>query len=123
MLWSWLADLVVLIHVGFVVFVVVGGLLVWRWPRLAWVHLPAVVWAIGIEWTGGICPLTPLENWLRLEAGGASYRGDFVARYLVPVLYPAGLTRTVQVWLGLGVLVINLAAYGLLRHRRRRGAL
>ena len=120
MLYRLLADLVVLVHLGFVGFVILGGAGVWRWPRLAWVHLPAVVWGVGSEWTGGICPLTPWENWLRARAGGVVYEGDFVERYLVPVLYPVGLTRTTQVVLGALVLVVNGAAYVWLWHNRRK---
>lgn len=123
MLYSLMADVVVLVHFAFVVFVVAGGFAVRRWHRLAWLHLPAVVWAVGIEWSGAICPLTPLENWLRVEGGGAGYQGDFVARHLVPLLYPSGLTRTVQILLGVAVLAINLYVYGWVWRGRRRPAL
>ena len=117
-----LADLVVLIHALFIVFVVAGGLLAWRWPRIAWLHLPAAAWGAGIELFGGICPLTPLENWLRIAAGEAGYAGGFIGRYLLPVIYPADLGRELQLMLGIGVLVVNAAIYGalLLRHRRRQ---
>ena len=118
-LYSLLADAVVGIHLAFVGFVVLGGLAVWRWPRLAWLHLPAVVWGVGIELSGAICPLTPWENWLRHRAGEAGYQGDFIERYLLPLLYPAGLTRTDQVVLGSLVVVVNVAAYGWLWSRRR----
>ena len=100
-----------------------------RWPRLAWIHLPAVAWGVGIELTGAICPLTPLELWLRIEAGAAGYEGDFIAHYLLPVLYPAGLTRQAQLALGALACGINAAAYGwwgyravVLRRGRARGA-
>ena len=121
------ADALVVVHLGFVGFVAFGGMLVWRWPRLAWLHVPAVVWAVGIEWSEAICPLTPWEQWLRAEAGGVGYEGDFIGRYLLPVLYPAGLTRTVQLALGGIALGVNAAAYGWLwrrsMHRRPgRGA-
>jgi hypothetical protein len=116
-----LADMVVLLHAGFVLCVVFGGLLVWRWPALAWIHLPAAVWGIAIEWAGAVCPLTPLENQLRRLSGQEPYAGDFVARYVVPVLYPAGLTRTAQVVLGLLALAVNVVVYALLLTRRRRG--
>ena len=115
-----MADLVVLVHLAFVLFVVAGGLAVWRWPRLMWAHLPAAVWGIGIEWSGAVCPLTPLENWLRARGGEGGYDGEFVARYLLPILYPAGLTRTAQVLLGAAVLVVNLGIYGWLWRERRR---
>lgn len=115
-----LADLVVLFHAAFIVFVAAGGLLVWHRPRLAWLHLPAVAWGAGIELSGGICPLTPLENWLRAAAGEAGYAGDFVGRYLLPLIYPADLTREMQVLLGIGVLALNVGVYGVLLLRRRK---
>ena len=106
-----LADLVVLVHTLFVLFVVLGGLLVLRWPRLAWLHLPAAVWGVAIELGGWICPLTDLENHFRQLAGLAAYRGTFIERYLEPLLYPAGLTPQSQVILGLAALAGNLLIY------------
>jgi len=106
-----LADLLVLVHLGFVLFVVAGGALVLRWPRLALVHVPAAIWGAWIELSGGICPLTPWEKSLRERAGQAVYAGDFIGHYVLPVLYPVDLSREVQIWLGLGVLAINLALY------------
>jgi hypothetical protein len=106
------ADLVVWIHLAFVVFVVLGGVLVMRWPRLIRVHLPAVMWGVIIELCGWICPLTPLENWLRRKGGGENYHSDFVAHYLLPMLYPQGLTRKSQITLGALVVVVNVAIYG-----------
>ena len=117
-LWLLLADLTVLAHAAFVVFVVAGGLAVWRWPRVAWAHLPAAVWGVAIEWTGAVCPLTPLENRLRALGGGGAYSGDFVGEYVLPLLYPAGLTRPVQIALGALVLLLNAAIYGWLLRRR-----
>lgn len=114
-----LADLVVGVHLAFVVFVVLGGLLVMKWPRLIWIHLPAVLWGVAIELSGWICPLTPLENWLRHKGGEESYQFDFVARYLLPMLYPQGLTRGSQVVLGALVLVVNVAIYGWVLRRRK----
>jgi len=114
------ADAVVLFHCAFVLFVMLGGLLVLRRPRLAWLHLPAVAWGALVEFTGWICPLTPLEQTLRAAAGEAIYHGDFVGHYLLPLLYPAGLTRTVQLGLGAVVLLINGAIYGWLLYWRRR---
>ncbi len=106
-----LADLVVGLHCLFVVFVVLGGLLLVRWPALAWVHLPAAVWGALIEFAGWTCPLTPLEKSLRLRAGGAGYEGGFIEHYLLPLLYPAGLTRGVQLVLGALVIGLNVAVY------------
>jgi len=117
------ADLIVVVHALFVVFVVLGGLLVLRWPRLAWLHLPAAGWGALIEFSSWICPLTPLEKWLRLRAGEAAYEGGFIEHYLLPILYPPGLTRQTQIVLGLIVLAINLVVYGYLLRRwaaRRR---
>jgi len=114
------AGLVVLVHLSFVLFVAAGALLSLKWPRAIWVHLPAVVWAAYIEFSGGICPLTPLENALRAQAGLNYYSGDFVARYLFPVLYPGGLTREAQVVIGLVVLAANLGLYIFVYTRRRR---
>jgi hypothetical protein len=116
---AWLADLVVLVHLAFVAFVAVGGFLVLRWPRIAWLHIPAAIWGAGIELTGGICPLTPLENALREQARQTVYEGDFVARYLLPVLYPAGLTRDAQLALGATVIVVNLVLYAYAVRRAR----
>jgi hypothetical protein len=113
-----LADLLVLVHLGFVLFVVAGGALVLRWPRLAFAHVPAAVWGAWIELSGGICPLSPWEKSLRERAGQAVYAGDFIGHYVLPVLYPVDLSRDVQVWLGLGVLVTNLALYTVVVRRR-----
>ena len=119
MLYRLLADLVVLVHFGFVLFVVLGGLLALRWPRAAWVHLPAALWGAGIEFAAGICPLTPLENHLRRLGGEAGYTGGFVEHYVLPVLYPDGLTRGVQLVLGTFVLVLNILVYTIVWRRRR----
>lgn len=118
MLYRILADVVVGVHALFVAFVVAGGLLALRWPWIAAVHLPAAVWGALIELQGWVCPLTPLEKSLRAAAGQAGYQGGFIEHYLLPVLYPAGLTRSVQVVLGSLVVVINLVIYGLVVRRR-----
>ncbi|HYF38211.1 MAG TPA: DUF2784 domain-containing protein [Gemmatimonadales bacterium] len=113
-----MADLVVLLHFTFVLFVVLGGLLVLRWPKLAYVHLPVAVYGVLIEFIGWICPLTPLEKRLRERAGQDSYEGGFVEHYILPLLYPSGLTRGVQLALGLFVILVNLAIYTVLVRRR-----
>ncbi len=113
-----LADLTLILHAGFVAFVILGALLVLRWPRVAWIHVPAVLWGAGIEFLGGICPLTPLENHWRRLAGGDGYAGGFVEHYVVPILYPDGLTRRVQVVLGVLVLMVNVAVYAWVLWRR-----
>ena len=120
MIYRALADLVLVVHLAFVLFVVLGGLLVLRWPRLAWLHVPAAIWGVLIEYTGWICPLTPLENSLRTRGGEAGYSGGFIEHYIQPLLYPAGLTRSTQVVLGSVVLALNLTAYGIMVSRMRR---
>lgn len=114
-----LANLVMLLHFGFILFAVLGGLLVMRWPRLAWLHLPAVAWAAGIEFYGGICPLTPLENWLRARSGAAGFESGFIEHYLGALIYPEHLTPGMQIILGLSVVAINLAIYGWILWRQR----
>jgi Protein of Unknown function (DUF2784) len=115
-----LADILVVLHLAFVIFVVLGGLLVLRAPCIAYLHLPAAAWGMVIEFTGWICPLTPLELWLREKAGGTGYQGGFIAHYILPVLYPSGLTRNVQLALGACVFVVNLSIYLYLGWRRTR---
>ena len=112
-----IADIIVLLHLGFILFAAAGGLLVLRRPSLAWFHLPCVAWGFAIEMTGGRCPLTPLEWHFRHAAGEPAYAGDFIARYLIPVIYPSELTRTLQVVLGIALLLVNAAVYALLWHR------
>jgi Protein of Unknown function (DUF2784) len=119
---GFLADLLVVLHLLFVAFVGLGGLLVLRWAWVAWLHLPAALWGMGIELTGRICPLTPLEQELRRRAGESAYQGDFVSHYLLPVLYPRGLTRGSQLVLAALVLGINLAIYSVVLRRRRATA-
>lgn len=106
-----LADLVVLLHLAFILFVMLGGLLVLRRRRLMWLHLPVVAWGAAIEFVGWVCPLTPLENRLRAAAGEAGYSGGFVEHYLIPLIYPAGLTRELQWLLGALVLLVNALVY------------
>lgn len=119
--WSLAADVVLTLHLCFVVFAVGGGFLTWRWPWVAWLHVPALLWGAWVELSSQICPLTPLENHLRVLAGEAGYSGGFLQHYLVPVLYPLGLTRHIQ-WALAAVLVsLNAIAYGRLMHRRHAG--
>jgi hypothetical protein len=113
------ADVVIACHAGFVGFVALGGLLALRWRRLAWVHLPALGWAVLVEWMGWICPLTPLENELRRQAGAATYAGDFIEHYVVPALYPADLTRVIQILLGGAALGVNALIYSYMWRTRR----
>ncbi len=121
MFYRMLADIVVVLHLLFIVFVLGGGVLVLFWRRCAWLHLPAVLWAILIELTGGICPLTPLENWLRLRGEGAGYHTSFIEHYLIPVIYPAALTYELRLVLALIVVVINAGIYAfILRCKLKR---
>ena len=115
-----MADLIVLVHFGFVIFVVLGALLALRWPRIAWAHVPAVIWGALVEFTGWTCPLTPLENRLRQASGESTYRGDFIAHYVLPTLYPNGLTRRDQLLLGVIALALNVAIYTAVAIRHRR---
>ena len=112
MVYNLLADLVVLVHFLFVLFSLLGALLVIRWRKIMWLHLPAALWAAGVEFSGKICPLTPLENGLRLKGGGAGYAGDFIGQYLLWLVYPSGLTRRVQIILGAIVVAVNIGIYG-----------
>lgn len=120
MAWRFLADLVLVVHAAYVTFVILGGLAVLRWPAMAWVHLPAAAWGVAIELGGWTCPLTPLEVALRQRGGEAGYSGSFIEHYVTPVLYPDGLTRGMQVVLGLTVLAVNGWIYWRLLRRRPR---
>jgi hypothetical protein len=118
MVYRALADLTVVLHVAFVIFVVLGGVLVLRWPRIASVHLPAATWGAWVEFAGWMCPLTPLENALRTRGGEAAYASSFVEHYLLPILYPAFLSRELQYALGMVVLLANAAVYAFVLRRR-----
>ncbi|MGH8417245.1 MAG: DUF2784 domain-containing protein [Pseudomonas sp.] len=122
MYYSLMADAVVVFHLMFIVFVMLGALLVLHRPAWIWLHLPAVVWGMVVELLHLYCPLTPLENSLRIKAGVAGYEGDFVSRYLIPLIYPAALTPQIQIGLAGLVLMVNLVAYALVikRWRARR---
>ncbi len=114
MMYHWLADVVVLIHGAFVAFVILGAFIALRWRWLVWLHLPAAIWGVLIEYAGWICPLTPLENALRARAGESGYSGDFIEHYILRALYPHGLTPATRWILGSVALVVNLIAYALL---------
>jgi hypothetical protein len=117
MLYRVFADLVVVTHLVFVLFAVLGAFLVLSWKRCAWIHIPTVLWAALIEFAGWVCPLTPLENWLREKGGSIVYRSGFIEHYIIPLLYPCMLTRSLQIALGLFVLSINLGIYGWVLYR------
>lgn len=124
MLYRVLADAVVLLHFAFLAFVVLGGFLALRWPKVAWVHLPMVAWGTFVELYLHYCPLTPLENWLRERSGVGSYDTGFIDHYIVPVIYPPGLTPGMQLFLGILLIAGYGGVYGLtwLRHRKSRAA-
>jgi hypothetical protein len=116
--YRFLADGVLLLHLGFILFVVFGALLVLRWPRLLPVHLAAAAWGFGIEVLGAICPLTYVENRMRMLAGESGYGGGFIDHYLLPLIYPGEMTRGLQLGLAAGVLLINGALYAWIWRRR-----
>ncbi len=111
MLYQLAADAIVLLHFSFILYVVLGGLLTYKWLCLIWLHLPAVIWGAVISLAGWVCPLTPLENQMRLAAGGSHYSSSFIEHYLLPVIYPAGLSRELQIGLGIAVVGVNLLVY------------
>lgn len=111
MWYRFLADILVVFHLAFVLFVVLGGFLALKWRRVVWAHIPAALWASLIEVEGWMCPLTPLENRLRLRGGEAGYPGGFIEHYILPILYPGGLTREIQAVLGILVIALNLLIY------------
>ena len=115
-----LANAVLVLHLCFVLFVILGGLLALRWPRIAWVHVPVALYGALIEFVGFVCPLTPLENHFRRLGGEAGYGGGFVDHYITAALYPTGLRRGAQLVLGISVLVLNAAVYAVVWRRRRR---
>jgi len=116
-----LADALVAVHLAFIVFVVAGGLLVVRHRAWAWLHLPAATWGAWTEFTGTVCPLTPWENSLRQQAGGAGYSDGFVEHYIVPLIYPDALTPRMQVLLGVVIIAVNAVVYALAWRKWRRG--
>ena len=115
------ADLLVIVHFAFIVFVVLGGFLVLKWKKVAILHIPCVLWGALIEFCGWICPLTPLESYFREAAGGKAYSGGFIDHYIMSLIYPTGLTRGMQISLGIIVVVVNLLVYGLVIFRRKNG--
>ena len=113
------ADIIFVIHLAFILLVVFGGFLVLRWKRLALFHVPAFIWGILISFFGWVCPLTPLENWLRQRGGQVGYGGSFIEHYLLPIIYPSALTRNLQILLGLLVLIINVGIYSWILKNRK----
>lgn len=122
MLYRLLADFVLVLHLVFIVFVIFGGLLAFKWRHIAWAHLPAMAWGAMNELFGLWCPLTPLENWLRGNGEMGRYETGFIEHYIVPVVYPAGLTRGIQIVIGSVVVVLNVLIYGVLLRRAARPA-
>lgn len=118
-MWTLLADAVVIVHLLFILFAIFGGLLTLRWPRTAYLHLPVLTWALWISFSNSVCPLTPLENGLRQRGGEAAYAEGFINHYIMPIIYPPGLTITQQIVLGSLLLAGNLVLYALLIKRRQ----
>jgi hypothetical protein len=116
-LYALAAEIVVVTHLVVVVFILLGGFLVWRWNWIGWVHVPIVLWGTFIHFTGWLCPLTPLENFLRAKAGQAGYEGSFVEHYILALLSWDGRTYAMQVLIGILVLAANCVPYGLLFFR------
>lgn len=114
------ADIIVLIHFLFILFVILGGFLVIRWRWVIWLHIPCAVWGVLIEYVGWICPLTPWENYLRSAAGNTGYSGGFIEHYILPIIYPSGLTRELQIIFGSFVLLVNICAYTMVWIRRKK---
>ena len=120
MLYQIIADILVIVHFLFILFVIFGGFLVLRWRFVFWIHIPCAMWGMLIEFAGWLCPITPLENHFRHLAGQAGYHGGFINHYIMPVIYPAGLTRDIQYLLGTGVLIITIIAYSLVIYQRMK---
>ena len=120
MIYSFLADLLVVFHQVFILYVIAGALLFIKWAKTLWLHLPSCFWGMTVEYTGWICPLTPWEIQLRRLAGEEGYTGSFIEHYLIPIIYPIGLTREVQMLLGGTVLIVNLSLYTLILIKRRK---
>ena len=122
MLYSLTADILILIHLSFICFVLIGGFLALKWKWLIFLHIPCIIWAVLIEFYGWICPLTPFEQQLRQAGGEAGYSGGFIDHYIVSIIYPSGLTHKMQLFLGILVILINIAAYALvvIHYRKRR---
>jgi hypothetical protein len=114
-----IADALVILHLVFIVFVLIGAFMALKWRTLIWVHIPCLIWGVLVEMLGWYCPLTPIENSFREQAGLATYSGDFVMQYIMPIIYPPELTRSLQIFFGLVVLLLNMVAYGLLIRRWR----
>lgn len=121
-MYTLLADTIVIIHFLFIIFVVIGGFLVIRRPKIAFVHLPAAMWGVAVEFFGWICPLTPLENHFRFLDGKGSYDGDFIEKYLLPLIYPENLTPSIQQILGMMVVIINVIVYIIAIRKSRKTA-
>jgi len=115
-----LAEFIVILHLLFIIFALIGGLLVIKWPRLVWLHIPVVVWGALTEFLGLICPLTPLEIWLRQQAGVDPYQGGFISHYLLPLVYPPGLTPGIQWLLGGSLVTFNILIYAWLYTRNQK---
>ena len=120
MIYSFLADLLVVFHLVFILYVIAGALLIFTWPKTLWIHLPSCFWGMTVEFTGWICPLTPWEIQLRRLAGEEGFSRSFIEQYLIPMIYPSGLNREIQMLMGSIVLIVNLSLYTLILIKRRK---
>jgi len=119
MFYLFISDIVVLLHFGFVLYVIFGGFLLFKWPKSIWVHIPAVIWGSVVEIFNITCPLTILENLFRYKAGTGTYEADFIGEYILPILYPDGLTREIQLILGIAVIIGNSLIYYFVFRKRK----
>ena len=120
MIYSFLADLLVVFHLVFILYVIAGALLIFKWPKTLWLHLPSCFWGMTVEFIGWICPLTTWEIQLRRLAGEEGYTRSFIEHYLIPIIYPSGLNREIQMLMGSIVLIVNLSLYTLILIKRRK---
>ena len=120
MIYSFLADLLVVFHLVFILYVIAGALLIFKWTKTLWLHLPSCFWGMTVEFSGRVCPLTPWEIQLRRLAGEEGYTGSFIEQYLIPIIYPSGLNREIQMLLGSTVLIVNFSLYTLILIKRRK---
>ena len=118
MIYNILSNLVVIVHLLFIVLVCLGALLVLKWPKFVWIHIPFALWGVVVEYLNILCPLTPLENYLRNLGGTETYEADFIDQYIIPLIYPEVLTRNLQFILGSIVLVLNFGIYGYIIYRK-----
>ena len=119
-MYEFFANLTLIAHLIFILFVVIGGLIFFIFPKIIYMHLPALSWGIYIELTNSVCPLTYLENWFLYKGEFTPYSNNFINNYLIPIIYPEGLTNEIQIYLGISLIVINILIYGLIYKNFKR---